>query len=288
VIPRELNRDALADFPLPPLRDTDKDEHGRLLVIAGSRTVPGAAILSASAALRSGTGKLKIATASSVAPGLALTIPEALVLPLEEAQDGGFAATCVEELGQQARKVDAIVAGPGMKSSEAGAPIAALLLSTGKPIALDAALLHCLAPLSGKCRDAKSPPVLLPHSGEMASLLECEESEVERDGAAAAEKAAERYGACVLAKGSTSFIAGPDRQLWIWKGGTPGLGIGGSGDVLAGIVGAQLARGADPMTALLWSVLLHGEAGKALANRVGPMGFLARELPDEIPALLPV
>jgi NAD(P)H-hydrate repair Nnr-like enzyme with NAD(P)H-hydrate dehydratase domain len=74
--------------------------------------------------------------------------------------------------------------------------------------------------------------------------------------------------------------------MWIYKGGAPGLGVSGSGDTLAGIVGGLLARGADSLTALLWGVLLHGEAGEVLSRKVGPIGFLAREIPDEIPALL--
>ena len=84
-----------------------------------------------------------------------------------------------------------------------------------------------------------------------------------------------------------SHVVTPDQSVWTYRGGAPGLGVSGSGDTLAGIVGGLLARGADPLTALLWAVWLHGEAGAALARRVGPIGFLAREIPGEIPALLP-
>ena len=87
-------------------------------------------------------------------------------------------------------------------------------------------------------------------------------------------------------KGVRSHVVAPDGRAWLYCGGGPGLGISGSGDVLAGIVGGLLARGAEPLTALLWSVWLHGEAGAALDRRIGPRGFLARELPAEIPALL--
>jgi NAD(P)H-hydrate repair Nnr-like enzyme with NAD(P)H-hydrate dehydratase domain len=120
----------------------------------------------------------------------------------------------------------------------------------------------------------------------MAALLGCGEGEVRRDRPAAAVKASQLYRAVVLAKGSTSFIASPDERTWIWRGGVPGLGVAGSGDVLAGIVAALLARGADPLTALLWGVLLHGEAGERLSKIIGPVGFRASEIPDQIPALL--
>jgi NAD(P)H-hydrate repair Nnr-like enzyme with NAD(P)H-hydrate dehydratase domain len=87
-------------------------------------------------------------------------------------------------------------------------------------------------------------------------------------------------------KGAESRIVAPDGRAWLFTGGVPGLGVSGSGDVLAGIVGGLLARGAPPLTALLWAVWLHGEAGTALSKKVGPVGFLAREIADEVPGLL--
>jgi hydroxyethylthiazole kinase-like uncharacterized protein yjeF len=284
--PTELNRRALADFPLPPLRDTDKDDHGKLLIVAGSRQVPGAALLSGQAALRSGAGKVRIAAAASVAAGVALLMPEILIVPMEESENGEFARSCPAELGRQIHGMDAIVAGPGVRKGEVGIEIARLLLKSGKPVAFDAGLLHCLNPVAAEGSDSNVPPILLPHAGELAALLGCNEDEVAAGRLAAARSAAERYGAFVLAKGATSFIVAPDGRSWVWHGGVPGLGIAGSGDVLAGIVGALLARGAEPLTALLWSVLLHGEAGEVLSSKIGPIGFLARELPDELPALL--
>ena len=88
-------------------------------------------------------------------------------------------------------------------------------------------------------------------------------------------------------KGVTSHVVTPDGRAWSFTGGAPGLGVSGSGDTLAGIVGGLIARGADSLTALMWAVLLHGEAGEQLAKKVGPVGFLARQIPEEIPALLP-
>jgi NAD(P)H-hydrate repair Nnr-like enzyme with NAD(P)H-hydrate dehydratase domain len=91
----------------------------------------------------------------------------------------------------------------------------------------------------------------------------------------------------VLVKGVTSHVVHPDGSAWAYSGGAPGLGVSGSGDTLAGIVGGLLARGAEPLNALLWGTWLHGEAGASLARKVGPIGFLARQISDEIPALLP-
>ena len=91
----------------------------------------------------------------------------------------------------------------------------------------------------------------------------------------------------VLVKGVVSHVVTPDGNCWTYEGGAPGLGVSGSGDVLAGIVGGLLARGAEPLNALLWAVWLHGEAGARLGRSVGPIGFLARQIADEVPALLP-
>nr|MBA2771053.1 NAD(P)H-hydrate dehydratase [Sphingomonas sp.] len=125
------------------------------------------------------------------------------------------------------------------------------------------------------------------HAGEMAALLGCDEGDVEGDPIGCGQRAAELYNALVLVKGVTSRVVAPDGRAWTFHGGAPGLGVSGSGDTLAGIVGGLIARGAEPLTALLWGVLLHGEAGESLSRKVGPIGFLARQIPDEIPALLP-
>ena len=283
---KELTRAALRSFPLPAQGDGDKDAHGRLLVVAGSRETPGSALLCALAAFRSGAGRVRIATVESAAGTLAVHMPEARVIALEEARDGGPTRASVAEIAHRARDADAVVAGPGMARSRNGGAVAAALVSSGRPVVFDAALLHALAPLAPECRAARLPPVLLPNARELASLLHCRRQEVEADPLAAARAAAELYGAMVVAKGAQSQVAAPDGRSWTFRGGAPGLGVSGSGDTLAGIVGALLARGSDPLPALLWGVLLHGEAGAALARKVGPVGFLAREIPDELPVLL--
>ena len=280
----KLDRAALKAHPLPPVVDGDKETKGRILIVAGSRQVPGAALLAATAAMRAGGGKLSIATVEGIAVQVGVAMPEAMVVGLPEDEDGGFSRAAIKGLAEQAGKVDAIVAGPGMAEGDACERIAEALLAGKARIALDAALLHALQPLSD---ERASTPVLLPHSGELASLLDCHEEKVERDPVGCGRRAAELYRSVVLVKGVTSHVVTPRGDVWTYDGGAPGLGVSGSGVVLAGIVGGLLARGAEPLNALLWAVWLHGEAGAALAKKVGPIGFLAREIADEIPALLP-
>jgi hydroxyethylthiazole kinase-like uncharacterized protein yjeF len=282
----ELNRATLKDRPLPAHSDGGKDDHGRLLIIAGSREVPGSALLCARAAFRSGAGKVRIATVESVAPAMALHMVEALIVPLAEDKDGGCARSCLDKVREEVERADAILAGPGMREGKVATKIATIVVQSAKPAVLDAGLLHGLPSIAEECRNSKGPLLLLPHSGELAALLDTSEDEVESDPVAAAHKAAERFGGFVLAKGAVSHIASPQGDSFVYRGGAPGLGVAGSGDALAGVAGALLARGADPLTALLWAVLLHGEAGEMLSAKIGPVGFLARELADEIPALL--
>lgn len=281
---KTLSRKALDDHPLPPVVDGDKETKGRVLIIAGSRAVAGAALLAATAAMRAGAGKLRIATVATAAPQLGMAMPEAMVIGVDEDQDGGFAPGTSGLLAEEASKVDAVVAGPGMSQGKACRKIAAALLASNAAIALDAALLHAMRPAAP---DRQTVPILLPHAGELASLLDCDQRKIADDPIGCGLEASKRYRSIVLVKGVISHVVTPEGHAWTYRGGAPGLGVSGSGDVLAGIVGGLLARGAKPLAALLWSVWLHGEAGASLGRKVGPIGFLAREIPDELPSLLP-
>jgi hydroxyethylthiazole kinase-like uncharacterized protein yjeF len=284
VTPNALHRSVLRDHPLPPIIDGDKETKGRLLVIAGSREVPGAALLTATAAMRAGTGKLRIATLQSIALPLGAAMPEAMVLGMAEDEDG-FAAAAVQPLARQAAEVDAVVAGPGVKRNSACGLLARALLESDAALALDVALLKSLRQPD---HERTITPVLLPDADELAALLDADEETVMRDPLGSGLRAAELYRSMVLVKGAVSHVVTPGGEAWRYDGGAPRLGVSGSGDVLAGIVGGLLARGAEPLNALLWAVWLHGEAGAALAKKTAPIGFLAREIADEIPALLPV
>lgn len=279
-----LDRSALEAHPLPPVVDGGKETKGRILILAGSRDVPGAALLCATAAMRAGAGKLRIGCVESIAVPLGIVMPEAMVVALPEHRDGGFARSAVARIAEEAAEVDSVVAGPGMARSAVCGAIAKALLASPVGLVLDAALLHSLEPAN---HSREILPLLLPHAGELASLLECKEAAIESDPVGSGVRAAERFQAVVLVKGVTSHVVHPDGSAWTYDGGAPGLGVSGSGDTLAGIAGALLARGAEPLNALLWAVWLHGEAGARLAEKVGPVGFLARQIPDEIPALLP-
>jgi ADP-dependent NAD(P)H-hydrate dehydratase len=283
-----LTLDELKRHPLPPVEAADKDAHGKLLLIAGSRQTPGSALIAAIAALRSGCGKVHIATIEPMAPHLAMAVPEALLMSLPMDRHGGVSRSGAGKIAKQLDdyEYDAVVAGPGMNQGKTCQLLARNLLEARLDrLVLDAAMLYALPPHDDAARSAPAP-ILLPHDREMAALIGCDVEEANRKPLDCGRECARRYQALVLVKGPQSHIVAPDGRAWKYKGGGPGLGVSGSGDTLAGIIGGLLARGAEPLTALLWGVWLHGEAGASLARKVGRIGFLAREIPGEIPSLL--
>jgi len=273
----------LADHPLPPLdRMADKNSRGRVLAIGGCTRVPGGLLLTGEAALRAGAGKLQLATVVDVALALGVAMPEAAVIPLPAGPDGEIAdpGQCLDAA---LAGCDAVVAGAAMTCGEAGGRIAdAVLAESSAPVVvLDAGALMAL----GRRSPAHAGLVLTPHLGEMAALLACDAAGIEADRPAAARRAAERFGAVVALKGPNTLVAAPDGTLIAYAGGGVGLATGGSGDVLAGLVAGLAARGASPLHATAWAVWLHGEAGRRCAESLGPVGFLARELLAQVPAL---
>jgi hydroxyethylthiazole kinase-like uncharacterized protein yjeF len=287
----ELTRSALRRFPLPqPDESSDKDERGRVLAIGGCAQVPGAMLLAGVAALRAGAGKLQLATVSPAATALGIAVPEALVVGLPQARSGEIAgARAGALLRDHAQEVDAILIGPGMTSDRSAHAVVAPLvgrMNTDATLVLDAAAILALRYEEAMLHSLTGRAVLTPHAGEMATLLDIDRSDVEADAPNAARVAAARFGAVVVLKGANSWIAEPNETLYHFKGGSVGLATSGSGDTLAGIVAGLAARGATALQATLWGVYLHAAAGHALAKRVGKIGFLARELLDEIPKIM--
>ncbi|MDB5932560.1 MAG: hypothetical protein JWR60_4267 [Polaromonas sp.] len=280
-----LNRLTLRDWPLPAADDAaDKEGRGQVLVVAGSREIPGAAILAATAALRAGAGKLTIATAQSVAPGLALVMPEARVIGLPEAPDGALLASGADLLEACAARSAAVLIGPGLMGGEGSCDFVLQLLARLKdvPVILDALAMDVV--LQQPRFD--QPLLLTPHAGEMAHLSGLAKDEVTADAPAVARDMARRIDAVIALKGATTFIMAPDGQAWRHESGNAGLGTSGSGDVLAGIMAGLAARGAPLAQAAAWGVVLHALSGDRLLERHGRLGLLARELLDEIPAVM--
>lgn len=285
----QLTREGLRALPLPTPEAGSKDDRGSVLVLGGCAEVPGAVFLAGVAALRAGAGKLKIASVRSVAVAMALAVPEAMVIGLPETDAGEIEPEgALEQVSKAADRCDAVLIGPGMSTCGPTTALVEALLTkhADTDYVLDAGAICGLSHHAATVRALGRRPILTPHAGEMAQVLDWKREAVEAEPLRAAQRAAELFQAVVIMKGAESWIVAPDGACWHYAGGGVGLATSGSGDALAGIITGILARGVEPVRAALWGVYLHGEAGARLAASVGPVGFLAREISGEVPALI--
>ena len=284
----EVTGQFLRGWPIPlPGEDGDKNDRGQVLVVGGSVPVPGGPLLAALAAIRAGAGKLQIATVAPAAIPLGVAVTEALVAGFPATADGGIDPDAADGILELAATADAVLIGPGMKDADAiGALLAKLLprLTAGGPVlVVDAGAILALEPKTHALRHLEGGVILTPNTDELAAIAGVERDVVEADARAVVVDVATAVGAAVAVKG---WVAAPDGRCWSHEGGTVGLGTSGSGDVLAGCVAGLAARGAEPAQAAAWGLYAHGRAGEVLSERFGPVGFLARELLDELPAVL--
>lgn len=272
-------------LPVHP-EDTDKNSRGRVMLVGGSLRVPGGLILTALAAFRAGAGKVQIGLPEPLAIPTGLAMPEAGIFGLPQDAEGEIADASM--LAGRIGDCGCLALGPAMASSSAAVAMMDALLPAagGGPVVIDAACVGVAAARLAAVEALNGKTILTPHVGEMAQMtgLDAGDIETRRDGIAA--EWAARLQAVIVMKGPTTLIAGPDGEMASYGGGGVGLATGGSGDVLTGIIAGLCARGLPPWEAACWGVWLHGEAGRRLAERLGPMGFLARELPGEVPSLM--
>ncbi|WP_104522731.1 NAD(P)H-hydrate dehydratase [Blastococcus atacamensis] len=284
--PIHVTPDLLRAWPLPEPGGS-KNARGSILVVGGSTETLGAVLLAAEAAMRAGAGKLQVATVESLAPFVATALPEALVRALPETPGGAVSAKAADTVRDLAEAADAVLIGPGMADTEETQAFGERLLPhlTG-PLALDALGLACVTANDASVHHLDGRVVFTPNPTELAYALHVGDDVIEKDPAASALELADRAQAVVGLGGAVSWIAAPDGTVWRDESGEQGLGVSGSGDVRAGITGGLLARGADPAQAAVWAAFLHGRTGERLSSSVGRLGFLARELPAEIPRAL--
>ena len=250
-----------------------KGDAGRVLLVAGSEAMPGAAILSARAALRAGAGLVAVgcldALLFSVLPPAA---PEAVLVDLTEAfvLGGRTHPAAAERL--LAREPHAVLVGPGLGDDARTRAVLALVLEAVRvPLVLDADALNALDGEPERLRSARAPLVLTPHPGEAARLLG-RAVPVDAEGRArAALELCERSGALVCLKGHATVVAEPGGRVWVNPTGNPGMATAGAGDVLAGVLVAYLAP-----------VHVHGLAGDLAAERLGARALIASDLVAEL------
>lgn len=276
----------LRAWPLPD-GGTSKDARGAVLVIGGARATPGAAMLAGLAALRVGAGRLTLAVAASVAPAVAVAVPEAGGFGLPETPAGLLDGKGVPGLSDELGRASVVLIGPGLDGAQETQDLLEVVLprvADDCAVVLDAFALGVLRDLERPLvRRLEGRLVLTPNTSEAARLLGRDPSGDPGDPGGLAREIAAAYGAVVSCCGALADASG---RSWQASTGSSGLATSGSGDVLAGAVAGVLAGGADTAQATCWGTHLHGAAGDRLAARVARHGYLARELLDELPAVL--
>ncbi|HEX3409988.1 MAG TPA: NAD(P)H-hydrate dehydratase [Candidatus Binataceae bacterium] len=271
--------------------NSHKGTYGHPLIIAGSRGKSGAAILAARGALRMGAGLVTAAIPESICAIVANGQPELMTVPMRD-RDGRFAVpAAIDQLKTVVGDMNALVAGPGIGVSEDTRTLVAWLVEEGaqahRPLLIDADGLNVVAAMGAPLlKSAQGPIVLTPHPGEMARLLGISTTAVNADRIAASRRLVDLTGADVLLKGARTVIAGRDGRVSINSSGNPGMATPGMGDVLSGMIGALLAQGRSPEEALVLAAFIHGYAADRLAERIGPVGYLAGDLAAELPAAM--
>lgn len=277
------DEDAYNMLPVRQLKG-HKGTHGKGILVAGSKGMSGAAVLAGRGALRSGIGLLQIVTPDGIAQEVDASITEATVwsAPGDECLNAEAWSVILKQSGQ----AQALAVGPGIAHNPQFVTVLEEILGTiGCPVVLDADALNLVALEPGilGLRNGLGPLILTPHPGEMARLCGCSVEDIERNRLDIAVAKAVEWEAVVVLKGSVTIIASPDGRAFFNPTGNPGLGTGGTGDVLTGSILAWLAQGVTPLEAACLGVYLHGKAADDLAIEYGWSGFTALEVADRLP-----
>jgi len=266
-------------------RDANKGSFGKVLVVAGSRGMAGAAVLAGTAALRAGAGLVHVAVPHGVLGAAATLAPELVFHAMPETASGGHGgAGAWERLEELLSGVDAVAAGPGLGRDPAAlALVRDLVRRTRLPLVVDADGLAAFAGTAETLRPSGPPVVLTPHPGEMARLRGIASGEVQARRWDTAREAAISLGAVVLLKGARTVIGEPTGGICVNRDGSPALATAGSGDVLTGVVAALLAAGLAPWDAARAGAYLHALAGERAAAPPFRGGVLAGEIRDHLP-----
>jgi hydroxyethylthiazole kinase-like uncharacterized protein yjeF len=288
--PTHVDLTVLRGWPLPE-PGSDKQARGVVLMVGGSAGVPGAMVLAGEASLRAGAGKLQVVTTGSVAGQMAVSIPEALVRRAEEVESGDISPSAADEIVELAQSASAILLGPGIMTPDDAVALMTAVLPRfrglrDQAVVIDALASACLTEDITSLHHLEGPRVLTLNPTEVSHTLGVDENEVSDDPVSASLDLSAKADAVVLCGGSEKIVASPSGDVWRITTGNAGLGVSGSGDVQAGIVSGLLARGAEPEQAAVWGAWLHGRCGDVLAESVGPVGYLARELAAAVPRLM--
>jgi NAD(P)H-hydrate epimerase len=268
----------------PRPADSNKGHFGRVLVIAGSRGMAGAAVLCGSAALRGGAGLVRVAVPQEILPIVAAGNPCYMTAALPQDESGRLAGNAEAELLALAQANDVVALGPGLGQGPALAGlVAALVARTPAPLVLDADGLNNVRGRLDLLCSRSAPAVLTPHPGEFARLIQTDAAAVQANRQELALRFAAEHGVVLVLKGHGTLVTDGQR-LYRNSTGNPGMATGGTGDILTGLIAALLGQHLEPFAAAQLGVYLHGLAGDLARDRLGEVALIAADLLDDLPA----
>lgn len=267
---------------LPNRKETaHKGDFGRVLLLCGSRGYTGAAWFAAMGALRTGAGLVYLGVPESIYAIEAIKLNEPIVFPLPEFE-GKLSVAAIDEIQKLLKNMDAVLIGPGLGVSEGTAAVVKAVLSEfSGPVVVDADGINVLAQHMDVLRERQSPTILTPHPGEFSRIGG--DNSIDRQTAAMIFA---RENHCILVLKGHGTVITDGSQCYINPTGNPGMAVGGSGDVLAGMIVSLLGQGIDPLQAAACGAYLHGAAGDLCAREKGQYGMLPSDMVEVLPRLL--
>lgn len=277
----ELDHDQIRALLPARKPSSHKGDYGKLLLLCGSRGFTGAAYLAAMGALRSGAGLVFLGVPESIYAIEAVKLNEPVVFPLPDAE-GKLSAEAVPEILERLPRMDAVLIGCGLGQAPGTEVVLRAVLENARcPVVVDADGINILSRHRDILRGRTHPTILTPHDGEFMRLC----GSIGDDRQAAAEKAAAELNAVLVLKGHRTVITN-GADTYINPTGNPGMAVGGSGDLLAGILVSLLGQGMQPLEAAACACWLHGAAGDRCARELGQYGMLPTDMLEELPRLM--
>lgn len=270
--------------PLPKRRtDGHKSSFGRVLVVAGSPGLTGAAVLACEAALLTGCGLVRLVCSKSLNPIFEMKMTSVMTLPAPETEDGALSEKAFSVIQREAERYQVLVVGCGLSTEMSTRRLVQnIVRKTGKPLLLDADGLNAIAGEPQILLDHPAPLIITPHPGEMARLVTKSVEDVQRKRVNTASNFARAFGCITVLKGHRTVVT-DGKNVYVNETGNSGMATAGSGDVLSGVIGSLLAQGMEPLDAAVTGVYLHGLAGDIAANKLTEYSLTAEKLLDALP-----
>ena len=265
-------------------RDSHKGDHGHVLVLAGSMGMTGAAALCSLGALRCGCGLVTLGIPRSLNAIMETKLTEVMTRPLPETRNVSLSLEALPKIKKMVKGVDAVALGPGLSIDKGTKRLVNKLVKViDKPLVIDADALNCIASNIAALKSVKSPIIITPHPGEMSRLSGLEIDTIQRNRQKVAKDLARQCNLIVVLKGNNTVVSDGKANNFVNESGNPGMGTGGTGDILTGMIASFLAQGVPAFKAAKLAVYIHGKAGDLAAREKGEIGLIAGDILEKVP-----